>query len=468
MIKGLIRKIQKLGVQYETGYVNKKDLVGFNSTFLWTSVLIFLNIFISLSQGLYCIAIVNVAGNIVFVTVLWLNHKGYFRFNRHLGIILANIYVYVMSIVGGEELHFQYAYTIILTVIGIVFSHRRYLAIHLPLCILFFVAVTISYHYIPPIQFIAPSERHLYAFNNGVIFMVLVSVVAFGFRNQTNYYIREIETKKNVIEEKQKEIFDSINYAKRIQTALLNNVTLLDEHLGPKNYFLYLQPKDIVSGDFYWSESVYARYPVSENGFSVKKFDELFFVAVCDSTGHGVPGAFMSIINMGCLKEAVKEKNIYEPGKILDHARSRLIDSISSEEHKDGFDGALLCLNKTTGQLSYASAYNTPLLVRNGQAECLKGDKMPVGKGEKTGCFTTHLVDYAKGDMIYLFTDGFADQFGGVKGKKFMYRRLESLVADNARLEPEQQKQALKKAHHDWKGQLEQVDDICLFGVRLG
>jgi serine phosphatase RsbU (regulator of sigma subunit) len=467
MIKGLFRKIQKLGVEYETGYVNKKDLVGFNSTFLWTNVLIFLNIFIAFSQKLDYIGLVNIGGNIVFIAVLWFNYKGYFRIVRHVGIIFANLYVFVMSVVGGPELQFQYAYTIILTIIGIVFSQRKYLLIHLPLCILFFVAVLISYRFIEPVQYIPPAERHYFAFNNGIIFMVLVSLVAFGFRNQTNYYIKEIEAKKNVIEEKQKEIFDSINYAKRIQSAILSNLTVIDHHIGRENYFLLFLPKDIVSGDFYWATTLHARFRAEENGFTVNKFDELFYLAICDSTGHGVPGAFMSLINMGCLKEGIKEKNIYEPGKVFDFVRTRLIESISSDEHKDGFDGVLLCLNKTTGQMAYAASNTSMVIVRGNNIITLPCDKMPVGKGEKEHSFRTMVAEYQKEDKLYIFTDGYADQFGGVKGKKFMSRRLEKLLAETAAKGIPEQKHILETSHKNWKGNLEQVDDICVFGMKL-
>ena len=469
MFKKLVHRIQTAGLEFESNYQNKKDIVAFNSTFLWTTVLIFINIFVALLSGLTYVSMVNAAATVVFSLVLWFNALGFFRFNKHLGIVLANLYVYVMSIVGGPELQFQYAYCIILTMIGFVFVRRLYLIIHLPITILFFVATKISYYHIEPLQFVNPAERDYFAFNNGIIFLVLISVSAIVFRNQTNVYLREIEDKKNVIEEKQKEIFDSINYAHRIQSALLANTSMMNDMLKKDNYFILFQPKDIVSGDFYWATSASPKYRIrdEENGFEVNKFDELFYFAICDSTGHGVPGAFMSLLNMGYLNEAVKEKNIYEPNKIFDYVRKRLIESISEEGQKDGFDGIILCINKTTRQISYAAAHNNPVLVSGKDMIHLPSDKMPVGKGERNEPFKLHVMELKKGDTIYLYTDGYADQFGGPKGKKFKYRQLETLLLENSGEELMKQKQVLHSTFEHWRGDLDQVDDVCLVGIKI-
>ncbi len=467
MLKQLLHKIQTLGVEKVTGYINKRDLVGFNTTFLWTNVLIFLNIFISFIQHMPYVAYVNIAGNLLFILVLWLNAQGHFYIMRHIGIILAQLYVYVQSIVGGEELQFQYAYTIIATIIGMVFTQKKHLLIHLPICLLFFVAVVISYKYIPPIQYISPEERVNFAINNGVIFMILVSVVALGFRNQSSFYIHEIEEKKNVIELKQKEIFDSITYAKHIQDAVLDNQKILSEHLGDERFFLVYEPKDVVSGDFYWAAHVKVAEPSDDAEFEARQHDELLYLAVCDSTGHGVPGAFMSLINIGYLKEAVNERKIYNPGKIFDFVRKRLIDNINSDDHKDGFDGILLCKNLATGKIWYAAANNKPILISSSGIEVLEADKMPVGIGFKQNEFTTRSLTCERGDFLYLFTDGFADQFGGEKGKKLMQKRLVQLLEEIAGLPATQQQDKIAAFFKGWKGDLDQVDDVCMIGLNI-
>jgi serine phosphatase RsbU (regulator of sigma subunit) len=152
---------------------------------------------------------------------------------------------------------------------------------------------------------------------------------------------------------------------------------------------------------------------------------------------------------------------------VFDFVRTRLIESMSSDDHKDGFDGVLLCVNRTTGHIACAAAYNSVVLVRGSEVIYVHGDKMPVGKGEKSRPFTTHPVPWQPGDMLYVFTDGYADQFGGERGKKFMHKRLESVLSGMAGQSPAEQKRILDETHRQWKGQLEQVDDICCFGMRL-
>jgi len=264
----------------------------------------------------------------------------------------------------------------------------------------------------------------------------------------------EIEHQKQVIEEKQKEIVDSINYAKRIQYALLAHHTLLERHLA--GHFVLFKPKDIVSGDFYWAASV-----------EDARQNELFFLACCDSTGHGVPGAFMSLLSMGFLSEAIKERAIHEPNRIFDFVRSRIIETVSADGQQDGFDGVLLCINKTRNTITYAAANNSPLLVSEGKATSLSSDKMPVGKGERTEHFRLYTIDYKPGDSIYIYTDGYPDQFGGPKGKKFKYRQLEELLLRHATESLDEQRQILKATLEAWQGRLEQVDDVCVMGLRV-
>ncbi len=265
---------------------------------------------------------------------------------------------------------------------------------------------------------------------------------------------REVEIQKSVIEEHQKETIDSINYAKRIQYALLANDDLLNESL-PQHFVLF-KPKDIVSGDFYWAT----------------KHNNKFYLAVCDSTGHGVPGAFMSLLNMGFLNEAIREKNLEEPHEVLNFVRKRLIESIGNDGQQDGMDAILICIdngplmNQDSVKITYAAANNAPILISSEIVELPK-DKMPVGKGEKISSFTLQSVVLKKGDVLYLYTDGYADQFGGPKGKKFKYKPLNELLLNNSSLPLNAQAEILKKEFENWKGDLEQVDDVCVLGIKL-
>jgi serine phosphatase RsbU (regulator of sigma subunit)/Flp pilus assembly protein TadD len=264
-----------------------------------------------------------------------------------------------------------------------------------------------------------------------------------------NLQKNEMYSQKLLVEEKQKEILDSIHYAKRIQYALIANTDFLDKYLPEK--FIYFNPKDIVSGDFYWA--------TEKNG--------KFYLAVCDSTGHGVPGAFMSLLNIGYLSEAINEKNISQPNDVFNYVRNRLENSISKEGQKDGFDGVLICIDSISKQITYSAANNKPVLIRDNQLIEQAYDRMPVGIGEKFEEFKLYTIDIKSGDILYLYTDGYADQFGGPKGKKFKYKSLNQLIL-TIHQKPIQEQQMMLQKHFDtWRGDLEQVDDVCVIGIKI-
>ncbi len=259
-----------------------------------------------------------------------------------------------------------------------------------------------------------------------------------------------IEQQKKQVEEKNKEMTDSITYAKRIQYALLASDAYLQKHLS-KDYFVVFKPKDIVSGDFYWATRKGGR----------------FYLAVCDSTGHGVPGAFMSLLNIAFLNEAINEKMIEKPGEIFTYVRKRLIQNISRDGGQDGMDGILVCFDIDAKTVSYAAANNAPVIIDHNTLKELPFDKMPIGKGEKLDPFNTFPVLNGEGSMLYLYTDGYADQFGGPSGKKFKYKQLEEKLLAIRQSSLQEQKTDLETTIKKWQGNLEQVDDILLFGIKL-
>lgn len=312
----------------------------------------------------------------------------------------------------------------------------------------------------------------------GIGFLVLLVVFAvfvlraYAQKRRANQELdiknQKIEFAYKIIEEKQKEIVDSINYAKRIQYTLLARGEFLDAHLG--EHFILFKPKDIVSGDFYWATSLRVPQGAAANNEEKK----LFYLAVCDSTGHGVPGAFMSLLSIGFLSEAINEKRILKPNEVLNYVRKRLIENMSSEGQKDGFDGILLCIDEVTNTISYAAAHNNPVLVKDGVMQHLPADKMPVGIGERKEDFKLYTIEASKCSMLYLYTDGYADQFGGANlpgrqagGKKFKYKQLEEILVANHQLTLHQQAAQLDKRFEEWRGDLEQVDDVCVIGLRL-
>jgi len=296
----------------------------------------------------------------------------------------------------------------------------------------------------------------IYSVLIGLIIVVVFSIFIFRSlqRNKKANKIitqqkKEVEKQKEIVEEHQKEILDSINYAKRIQYTLLAHADFLKANLP--EHFVFFNPKDIVSGDFYWAT----------------KKDDKFYIAACDSTGHGVPGAFMSLLNIGFLSEAINEKGIVATNEVFNYVRQRLTDTISKEGQQDGFDGILVCFDKTNNTISYSAANNAPILVSNGTLIDLPADKMPVGIGERKQDFTLHTLDYKKGDTLYLYTDGYADQFGGPKGKKFKYKPLNEMLIANSSKSLQEQSKELQQTFSSWKGNLEQVDDVLIIGIKL-
>jgi serine phosphatase RsbU (regulator of sigma subunit) len=262
----------------------------------------------------------------------------------------------------------------------------------------------------------------------------------------------EINFQKKVMEEKNKGITDSINYAKLIQEAILPPKEL-KYRLFPDAFVLY-QPKDIVSGDFYW--------------FTEKNKKKL--IATVDCTGHGVPGAFMSMIGNALLNEIINEKGVTSPSEILKQLREKIIDSLKQKDgqNKDGMDISILCFDDTTNTVEFAGANNPLWLIRNGVIQEIKADKQPIGlhHGESKP-FSNHIINLIKDDSIYIFTDGYADQFGGEDGKKFKYKQLQNILLSIQDKRMIEQEKILIEKINDWKGNLEQVDDILIIGVRV-
>ncbi|HTL80733.1 MAG TPA: tetratricopeptide repeat protein [Bacteroidia bacterium] len=298
-----------------------------------------------------------------------------------------------------------------------------------------------------------------------VLALVLCFAVFIFFSLKRNVRLNRILAQKNsLIEEKNKNITDSINYAKRIQGAMLTSDNFLKANLP--DHFILNRPKDIVSGDFYWS---------------MKSADGKLFFATADCTGHGVPGAFMSLISVSLLNEIVTDKKLSEPAAILDQLRSEIIHSLNPDGENnsidgsmnesgvmDGMDAVLCAYDLQKMKLEFAAANNPLWLWRDGEIKIFSPDKMPVGKHEgEQKPFRNQSIELKKGDIIYTFSDGFADQFGGPQGKKFKYSQLQSLLLSVAALPMKEQREKLNAEFSNWKGHLEQIDDVLVVGVRI-
>lgn len=264
----------------------------------------------------------------------------------------------------------------------------------------------------------------------------------------------EIESKNEELEILYKQVTDSIHYAKRIQDAILpSNSTV--KKLLPDSFILF-KPKDIVSGDFYWIE---------------KKGNLVYFAAV-DCTGHGVPGAFMSLVGYNILKDILNNTTASRPAEILDHLREGIVATLKADESgkqaKDGMDMTLCAINYDTLELQYAAAFNPMCLVRNGELILYQANKFPIGSyvGDKVS-FDNHTIQLQKGDQIFIFSDGYADQFGGPNGKKFMVGNFRKLLTQIATYDSATQKEKLDQTLLNWQGGQEQVDDVLVIGVKV-
>ena len=258
-----------------------------------------------------------------------------------------------------------------------------------------------------------------------------------------------IEMQKEIVEGAHQEIKDSITYAKRIQNAILPPVKLVKQYLADS--FIIYKPKDVVAGDFYWMEHA---------------ADKVLYAAA-DCTGHGVPGAMVSVVCNNGLNRAVREYGLSDPGKILDKTREIVIQEFekSDEDVKDGMDIALCSLEGM--KLKYAGAHNPLWIIRKGKIIETKANKQPIGQFDNPVPFTTYSFELEKGDSIYIFSDGYVDQFGGEKGKKFKSKAFRELLLSIQGKSMEEQKLIIDETFETWKGDLEQIDDVCVIGVRV-
>jgi len=283
----------------------------------------------------------------------------------------------------------------------------------------------------------------------------------------------EIEKQKEIVEEIHKEVEESIDYATRLQGAILPEAKILSEYFS--EHFVLFKPKDKVSGDFYWWAHV----------------ENHTIITAADSTGHGVPGAFMSMLGSSFLREIVQKEYITNTSLILKKLRKEIIKALKQKgevgEQKDGMDMAIISIDHETNVIQFSGANNPLYIVKSGKLKVesetiklyeldelstfklyeVKPNKMPIAIYEKMDNFTTHEIQLEKGDQLYMFSDGFADQFGGPKGKKFKYKPFKKLLLENADKPMFEQKEILNKAFENWRGDLEQIDDVVVVGIKI-
>ena len=401
---------------------------------------------------------------------------------------LAVVSVYYM--IGGERVMLFYLIPIMLPVVF--FDKKRYYLSFVAATLILMYAIS-SYKFNNGTFFYVPRSEPVVLFLffiNFTVAVIIVFIITVHFKreniNNQEHLIQknsilqsqsreisiqrdEIISQKQELEQKSTNITDSINYAKNIQTALLPRHEILDEMLP--DHFILLKPRDIVSGDFYW--------------FSI--IENLRVIAAVDCTGHGVPGAFMSMLGSAFLNEIVNKEYITHTGVILRRLRKEVIRSLHQKgeagEAKDGMDMTICVIDYSTMKMQFSGANNPMYLVRSKDETApgpysateangnilydIRGDHMPVSLSYSMDNFKVHEIDFMKGDIIYLFSDGYADQFGGPDAKKFSYKRFRNLLLSVSKLPLEVQRALLESGITDWMGNNNQIDDIMVVGIRL-
>lgn len=484
-MRKIFNSIIHIGLSPDLPFSQQNKIRIFNTASLFISFICIFYTVLGLTQHRYLTVLFTISEFFLLLFGFFLIYKRKHNLGFHFGLIAGLIYICSYSFLFGEKSQ----------------THIYLLFMPVAAIIVFDCFTTIIVYFIVSVLLLAGSKmmfeqfEPMYEYTSvidtmGWLSLVFTSILIFlgvkQFKTENLAFNLEIDFQRMELKEKNKDITDSINYAQRIQKALMASNNLLNNNLP--EYFVLYKPKDIVSGDFYWAE----------------KTNSSFLLAACDCTGHGVPGAFMSLLNITKLNEIAHEKKMVRPDLILNQLRQDIIKVLNpegTEESKDGMDAVLCNFDFGNLKLEFACANNPLWIVKKAspslteRAKSITGsnnenvaqnntdplinhdgpvlieykpDKMPVGmySGQKTD-FTLQSIDLQKGDNVYLLTDGYADQFGGPKGKKFKYAQLKELLLSIHRLPMKEQQIVLQKKLESWKGNLEQVDDILIIGVRV-
>jgi serine phosphatase RsbU (regulator of sigma subunit) len=442
-------RISRVGLRDEEGVLEFREVIFLNRVLaLIPMVMLF---YIPLELYFNGTAMIHVVFIMIFFFLIPfpLHYYRLFKVAKYYLLFVGNIFIISAGLMVGKGINNHVTLIPIVLMVVILFKTPAERFIGFLITVGFFVLQHYLFDIVPPQIPATPELKAIFAFIFFLLAMVISYFVGTYFVGINKEYEKIVIDQKEVLSLKNKEITDSITYAKRIQNAILPSDKVIRESL-PDSFVLY-KPKDIVAGDFYWLE----------------KNDTTVLFAAADSTGHGVPGAMVSVVCKNALSRSVREFKLNEPGRILDKSREIIIQEFekSETEVQDGMDISLCSFSTKTYELQWAGANNPLLIIRNKEIIEIKPDKQPVGKFAASKEFTTHKFQLLKGDLLYVFTDGYSDQFGGPNKKKLKYKAFKQLLLDNHLSPMAVQKEKLDRAIELWKGPLEQVDDICLIGV---
>ena len=452
-MRNILHSITHIGVTPDLPFNQQNKIRIFNVACLTVIIICTFFTFLGLYQQRYLGAIAPMSQVVLLIISFFIVHKRNYAFAFHSGLITGLIFLCIYAFLFGERSH-THIYLVFMPVGAIIFfDTKRTIVLYFIVCVLLLTCSKLIFSLFEPV-YAYNSLIDIIGWTNYAFVSFLIFMGVKQFKLENTAFNQEINLQRLQLKEKNKDITDSFHYAQRIQKALMASNHLLNKKLP--SYFVMYMPKDIVSGDFYWAE----------------ESDGRFLLAICDCTGHGVPGAFMSLLNITKLNETVREKKITRPDLVFNQVREDIIKALNpegtQEEGRDGMDASFCSFDFDNLRLEYACANNPVWVLRNDTLIESRFDKMPVGMygGPKTD-FTLHSLDLQKGDTIYLFTDGYADQFGGPKGKKFKYAQLKETILSIHKSPLKEQQQILHKVIESWKGKLDQVDDILVVGIRI-
>jgi len=453
-MKKLYSAIVNLGVDENADVVLRNKLRVFNIAILAVFLISCFYFVVALTHEYYLSTFVTLFSTTSSLLIFYSIHRRWYDFAFHYAMWYGFIFLSAFTFIFGAVTNSYYYFLFMPIACNIIFDSKRTITFYFITAVIVMLVNVMLLDHVNPYYKVTPAERWL-GYPNIPFVMLLSFLSVRMFKNENRKYALRVEEQRAALEEKNKEVTDSINYARRIQTALLAPAALMKKNL-PRHFVLY-KPKDIVSGDFYYASE-------SEQ--------KQFWLCVGDCTGHGVPGAFMSLLNISILRELISEHRVQSPDVLLNRQRERIIAALNpdgaEELAKDGMDCVIAKFDFENSRLSFACANNPMWIVRNGQLNEFRPDKQPVGiyEGEPKS-FTLHEWDLKPGDCIYMFTDGFADQFGGPRGKKFKYAQLKELIRSTAHLSAGEQQRVLDEQFETWRGSLEQVDDVLIIGLQV-
>ncbi|MCU0389693.1 MAG: SpoIIE family protein phosphatase [Thermoflexibacter sp.] len=499
-MKNLWQETIHIGITSDMSFTKKRNIKVINMVVAMVMAMSLVYTISSLAFNEVLVALINFSNVIVALVGYFLHYKHRYQFAKFI-LIFHSIFLFVgFSILFGEELVTENFAFWGIVFVSLIYNKRAYIIIFCTLYILAFIFVRTYFHlgYQPFVQI--PVIEYFYHINLIMPFVLIFFTLQL-FKKETGFFQHEVELKnaelyqqKEEIEtqrdnlsqlneeviaqrdeledknreitRKNKQITDSMNYARRIQSAMLPKLSSI-KHFLPET-FVFHSPKDIVSGDFYWFEPVQPVYSSVTNdrrGGGV-------FIAVADCTGHGVSGAMMAMLGMSSLSQIVNELKVTQPAQILyeldTNIRKHLKQDGSSSDLRDGMDIALLMFDIDFHKIYFAGAQRPLYLVRNKELIEYKGDKNPIGSGfYETKTFTLHEIDLLPDDIIYICTDGITDQFDRENKTKFGSKRLRELLQELQKHDFKEHEHQITTIYRDWKGRNVQMDDVLLIGIKF-